>query len=147
MKIVRVRSFSVPHFPAFWLENLQTRTLFTQSPWLVFCSRGESPLSSCRIFSSQGLLFSTSVCWLIHDRYIYLWLSFSFNLLPLVILSFSDKVGLTQDNPPGKVVLLKFYLRFNSFSFWRIIGFYFWVFCSFSKNLSDFAICFSWNLR
>ena len=79
------------------------------------------------------------------------WLLFSFDLLIILILSFCDKVGLSEDDLLWKWNLLKFCFRFVLLIIWRILAYV--SFCSrvffFSQKtcpVSGFALFYIWHI-
>ena len=96
--------------------------IFLVSPWFVFCLRSESSLSSCWTFSSKVLLFSLCRLIDVEDLFLRIGLVFSIDLLLLVILSFRDKLDLSECDLHWKVVLIRFCFRFFLLAFRRILA-------------------------
>ena len=65
VKSVRIRSFSGPYFPAFGLEKLRIRTLFTQCAYLLKFRNKFQQISAC-----YGLSTTTSAIRYVHVLYL-----------------------------------------------------------------------------
>ena len=113
------------------------------SPYFAF------RLRSFKLLSFQFYCF-LSLCVYLLIKIFRIGFLFLFDLLLAVILSFSDKFVLSEDDPVWKNVLLKFWFRFVLLDFRRIlvyVGFCSCVVCCFSKDLSVFGFCFGLNLK
>ena len=113
------------------------------SPYFAF------RLRSFKLLSFQFYCF-LSLCVYLLIKIFRIGFLFLFDLLLAVILSFSDKFVLSEDDPVERTFCENFGLDFFAWDFRRIlayVGFCSCVVCCYSNDLSVFSFCFGLNLR